>query len=95
MSDSKLSAEYIRSVFEHYCALMTSGDWQGLVAEAGVVDVVCKAVSSIRPLGYLAARHALRVVEELGKISPCGAVFTIAADMDDSCRDSKSQREAI
>ena len=32
MSDSKLSAEQIRSVFERYCVLMTSGDWQGLVA---------------------------------------------------------------
>ena len=32
MSDSKLSAEHIRGVFERYCELMTSGDWQGVVA---------------------------------------------------------------
>ncbi len=32
MSDSKLSAEHIRGVFERYCELMTAGDSQGLVA---------------------------------------------------------------
>lgn len=32
MSDSNLSAEYIRGVFGRYCELMTAGDWQGLVA---------------------------------------------------------------
>ena len=59
---------------EQAVAIDGDGDlnWQRLLADAVVVDVVGKAVSAVRPSGNLAARHALRVVEEFGEIIPCG-----------------------
>ena len=41
MSESKLTAEHIRGVFERYCELFTAGDVEGIVtlyAEAGSIE---------------------------------------------------------